>query len=59
MRQAVSEAVLNIVDNFGSDDGQDEDGEDECIDCMLAENMLEDSARRRNRKERHFVSTHE
>lgn len=56
VRQAVSEAVLNIVDNFGSDDGQDEDGEDECIDCMLAENLLEDSARRRNRKERHFVS---
>ena len=51
---------FGFVDNFfGSDDDEDIEGEDEdeeCDDCIEAEKLIQDVARRRNRKERHFVS---
>ena len=49
------DAVFSFVDNFGSSEDR-EDEDDECIDCIEASKLLEESARRRNRKERHFVS---
>lgn len=49
------DAVFSFVDNFGSNE-EGEGDEDECIDCIEASKLLEESARRRNRKERHFVS---
>ncbi len=64
VRQAVSGAkkntkdvVVGFVDNFFGDDEFDgQDKEEECIDCMEATKLLEESSRRKNRKERHFVS---
>ncbi|KAL7481281.1 hypothetical protein ACHAW6_006961 [Cyclotella cf. meneghiniana] len=52
------DAVFSFVDNFfGPDEEVGENGEEEeCIDCFEAEKLLQESARRRNRKERHFVS---
>lgn len=55
-RRGTKDVVLGFVDNFfGSDDDGDEE-DDECIDCIEAEKLIQESARRRNRKERHFVS---
>ncbi|KAL7513644.1 hypothetical protein ACHAXN_010898 [Cyclotella atomus] len=49
------DAVFSFVDKFGSSE-EGEGEEDECIDCLEASKLLEESARRKNRKERHFVS---
>ncbi|KAL9191597.1 hypothetical protein ACHAXT_001303 [Thalassiosira profunda] len=49
--------ILDFVDNFM--DNEEEGGEEEeedCIDCIEAEKLIQESAWRRNRKERHFVS---
>lgn len=49
--------VLRFVDNyFGPEREIDDDDEEECIDCIEAAKLIEQSARRRDRKERHFVS---
>ena len=65
------DVLFGFVDNFfGSDDDDEGEGEneavltdndeeeeeDECNDCIEAAKLLEDTKRRRNRKERHFVS---
>mmetsp|Transcript_15164 Transcript_15164/g.32917 ORF Transcript_15164/g.32917 Transcript_15164/m.32917 type:complete len:444 (-) Transcript_15164:1013-2344(-) len=57
-RKGTKDVVLGFVDNFfGSDEDEDDEGEDdECIGCISAEKLIQESARRRNRKERHFVS---
>lgn len=57
-RKGTKDVVLGFVDNFfGSDEDEDDEGEDEeCIGCIEADKLIQDSARRRNRKERHFVS---
>lgn len=58
--QGAKDVLFGFVDNFyGSDDDDDDDveeEEDDCIGCIEAEKLIEESARRRNRKERHFVS---
>jgi len=57
--QGAKDVLLGFVDNFfGSDEDEDgeEEEEDDCIGCIEAEKLIEESARRRNRKERHFVS---
>lgn len=72
VREAVNGAVggtkdvlLGFVDNFFGtseeeavldDDSAEEEEEEECNDCIEAAKLLEDTKRRRNRKERHFVS---
>lgn len=72
VREAVNGAVggtkdvlFGFVDNFfGSseeeavvlEEGEEEEEEEECNDCIEATKLLEDTKRRRNRKERHFVS---
>jgi hypothetical protein len=52
------DAVFGFVDNFfGNDDDDAEAGEEEdCYDCIEAEKLLQESAKRKDRKERHFVS---
>ena len=62
VREAVSGAkkntkdvIFSFVDNFFGGNSTEE-GDEECIDCINAEKLLEESARRKNRKERHFVS---
>jgi len=52
------DVLYGFVDNFfGSEDGDEEDEEEEeCIGCIEAEKLIQESAWRRNRKERHFVS---
>lgn len=60
------DVLFGFVDNFfGSseeeeeavlEDGEEEEEEEECNDCIEATKLLEDTKRRRNRKERHFVS---
>ena len=56
-RKGTKDVVIGFVDNFfGSDDEDEMDEDEECIDCLEASKMIEESARRRNRKERHFVS---
>lgn len=57
-RKGTKDLMFGFVDNFfGSDEDEEDDGEDEeCIGCIEAEKLIEESAWRRNRKERHFVS---
>ena len=66
------DVLFGFVDNFfGSDDDEEanenddasvladeeeEEEDEECNDCIEAAKLLEDTKRRRNRKERHFVS---
>lgn len=55
--RGAKDVLFGFVDNFfGSGEGEEEEEEDECIDCIDASKLIEESARRRNRKERHFVS---
>ena len=56
--KGTKDVMIGFVDNFfGSDEDEQEMEEDEdCIDCMEATALLEESARRKNRKERHFAS---
>ena len=54
-KKNTKDVIFSFVDNFfGSEDDDEED--DECVDCIAASKLLEESARRRTRKERHFVS---
>ncbi|KAL7537497.1 hypothetical protein ACHAXR_007854 [Thalassiosira sp. AJA248-18] len=60
-RKGSKDVVLGFVDNFfgaeeDEEDDEDDFGEDECIGCIEAAQLIQESARRRNRKERHFVS---
>lgn len=59
VKKATKDVIFGFVDNFfGSDEEGDmeDDEDDECFDCIKAEKLIEESAKRRNRKERHFVS---
>lgn len=56
-KKNTKDVVVGFVDNFfGGHEFDGEDKEEECIDCMEASKLLEESSRRKNRKERHFVS---
>mmetsp|Transcript_15541 Transcript_15541/g.26242 ORF Transcript_15541/g.26242 Transcript_15541/m.26242 type:complete len:443 (-) Transcript_15541:172-1500(-) len=56
-KKNTKEVVVGFVDNFfGGDEFDGEEKEEECIDCMEASKLLEESSRRKDRKERHFVS---
>jgi protein tyrosine/serine phosphatase len=56
-RKNTHDVVVGFVDNFfRGEEGEEDDEDEECVDCIAAEKLLQDSARRRNRKERHFVS---
>ena len=51
------DVVVGFVDNFFGADEDDMEGEDEeCVGCIEAEKLIQESAWRRNRKERHFAS---
>jgi len=55
--KGTKDVMIGFVDNFfGSEDEQDMEEDEDCIDCMEATALLEESARRKNRKERHFAS---
>ena len=55
VRKSTLDAVFSFVDKFGaSEDGEGD--EEECIDCIEASKLLEATSRRKDRKERHFVS---
>ena len=56
-KKNTKDVVVGFVDNFfGGEEFDGEIKEEECIDCMEASKLIEESARRKNRKERHFVS---
>lgn len=56
-KKNTKDVVVGFVDNFfGGEEFDGEIKEEECIDCMEASKLTEESARRKNRKERHFVS---
>ncbi|KAL7549381.1 hypothetical protein ACHAWF_012653 [Thalassiosira exigua] len=57
-RRGTTDVILGFVDNFfgSNEDVEDDDEEDECLGCIEAEKLIQESAWRRNRKERHFVS---
>mmetsp|Transcript_28281 Transcript_28281/g.58766 ORF Transcript_28281/g.58766 Transcript_28281/m.58766 type:complete len:458 (-) Transcript_28281:344-1717(-) len=50
------DVIFSFVDNFFGSEDEIEVEEDECVDCIAASKLLEASARRRTRRERHFVS---
>lgn len=58
--RGAKDVLFGFVDNFfGSDEdeeGDEDEDEDECVGCIEAAKLIEESAKRRNRKERHFVS---
>ncbi|KAL7449081.1 hypothetical protein ACHAWC_001178 [Mediolabrus comicus] len=56
-KKNTKDVVVGFVDNFfGGEEFDGEIKEEECIDCIEASKLIEESARRKNRKERHFVS---
>lgn len=55
-RKGTKDVVLGFVDNFFGSDEDDEGEDEDCIGCVKAEELIQESKRRRNRKERHFVS---
>jgi len=57
VRKKGRDVVVGFVDSFfANGDEEDDETEEECVDCIGAEKLLQETARRRNRKERHFVS---
>ena len=56
--KGTKDVVIGFVDNFfGSDDDFDVmDDDDDCDDCIEAGKLIEEVSRRKDRKERHFVS---
>jgi len=56
--RGTKDVMIGFVDNFfgSEEDEQDMEEDEDCIDCMEATALLEESARRKNRKERHFAS---
>eukprot|EP00584_Thalassiosira_punctigera_P011975 CAMPEP_0172554564 /NCGR_PEP_ID=MMETSP1067-20121228/55261_1 /TAXON_ID=265564 ORGANISM="Thalassiosira punctigera, Strain Tpunct2005C2" /NCGR_SAMPLE_ID=MMETSP1067 /ASSEMBLY_ACC=CAM_ASM_000444 /LENGTH=469 /DNA_ID=CAMNT_0013342959 /DNA_START=83 /DNA_END=1492 /DNA_ORIENTATION=+ len=56
VRRGARDVLFGFVDNFFGSGDEDEGEEEECIDCIEAAKLIEESAWRKNRKERHFVS---
>lgn len=54
VKKATKDVVLGFVDNFFN--GDDEGEEEECIDCIKATELIQQSKWRKGRQERHFVS---
>lgn len=56
-KKNTKDVVVGFVDNFfGGEEFDGEIKEEECIDCIEASKLIEESARRKDRKERHFAS---
>lgn len=57
-RRGTKDVLLGFVDNFFGhvDDGDEGEGDDECVGCIEAERLILESRWRRGRNERHFVS---
>ena len=56
-KKNTKDVVVGFVDNFfGGEEFDGEIKEEECIDCIEASKLIEESARRKNRKERHSRS---